>query len=261
MEPIPHEWLRELIGGYEDDQDRPGYIGGYKICNRHGPHSGPSCQKCQQERNEWLTEMVSKVALMGFDCATGKDWTGVKVMKAPTEAQLRDFDFWMREAPAKATHCALLPSGEIEWQKRLPMRAVQRWSERLMLWEDIGPQTDGKMFLRPAKPAKEWDGEGLPPVGCEVEMSLGFHCGIQAKITYMGDGVFCYRNLRNGGEYTGAVSDSTFRPLRTKEQREREVVVATALSHIPPGATSHDGVMLSDYTDRLYDAGMLRKVE
>ena len=53
-------------------------------------------------------------------------------------------------------------------------------------------------------------------------MSLGFHCGIQAKITYMGDGVFCYRNLRNGGEYTGAVSDSTFRPLRTQAVRNAE---------------------------------------
>ena len=74
-----------------------------------------------------------------------------------------------------------------------------------------------------AKPEpKEWSGEGLPPVGCEVEMSLGFHCGIQAKITYMGDGVFCYRNLRNGGEYTGAVSDSTFRPLRTQAVRNAE---------------------------------------
>lgn len=38
--------LRELIGGYEGDQDKPGFIGGYRICNKHGPYSEPSCQKC-----------------------------------------------------------------------------------------------------------------------------------------------------------------------------------------------------------------------
>ena len=109
-------------------------------------------------------------------------------------------------------------------------------------------------------PAPEWDGEGLPPVGCEVEMSLGFHCGIQAKITYMGDGVFCYRNLRNGGEYTGAISDATFRPLRTKEQMEMEEIKALALSEVADRVSGHHRVeSIKQAIAALCDAGMLRK--
>lgn len=70
--------------------------------------------------------------------------------------------------------------------------------------------------------APEWDGEGWPPIGCECRMTLGFAEYDRVRITYMGDGVFCYLNMRTEMEYTGSLRDATFRPIRTKEQRERD---------------------------------------
>ena len=131
-------------------------------------------------------------------------------------------------------------------------------SGRVIAWAPDGHQGTwaGEIIRRPTTPEpKEWDGEGLPPVGCEVEMSLGFHCGIQAKITYMGDGVFCYRNLRNGGEYTGAVSDSTFRPLRTQAEREREELADLCRAKFNQHTSSSNSYLWQQVADAIIAAG------
>lgn len=202
-------------------------IGSYGYCNKHGPYGGTRCTLCDKEHAETL-QMIWDATMpqfVGIDWGKGKSWTGATtIMTAPTEEQLRDFDFWTREAPARATHCARFPSGEIEWQKRSPDRFPQRWSERRMLWEDAGHAATGKLFARPAKPEpKGWDGEGLPPVGCECEVKAWaaswFGCTVlahdgQIAVCRMGDD---YPN----GSYEGFV-DVEFRPLRTQAERDAE---------------------------------------
>lgn len=200
----------------------------------------------------------------------GIGWTKAKKkeseagqMKAPTQQQLNDPKWWDENVHPEVEriyvgeHC-LYEMKLIGEPKYLSDRG----------WSSFMGNTDARRYWnygvsRPTKPElKEWDGEGLPPVGVECEYALKpsgpwFRCEIVSHNRMVIRCPHLETDSDRGLQIVGC--NLVFRPLRTKEQREREVVVATALSHIPPGATSHDGVMLSVYTDRLYDAGMLRK--
>lgn len=70
----------------------------------------------------------------------------------------------------------------------------------------------------------EWDGEGLPPVGSDCFLLLGFDDFGKCKITYIGDGVFCYRHYKSDKEYTGSLNAAVFRPI--KSDREKRVEAA-----------------------------------
>lgn len=61
----------------------------------------------------------------------------------------------------------------------------------------------------------------LPPVGevC-VLVSVGFkELNYEVEITYIGDGVGCYRWLKTNNEYTVNLCDARFRPLRTETDK------------------------------------------
>lgn len=95
---------------------------------------------------------------------------------------------------------------------------------------------DGLIFCpecheaRPApKPSTEWDGEGLPPVGCECEFSVHTF----GKRTEFQRCEFLARNESHGVSWVKTDDDfevvydsdqPRFRPIRTKEQREREAL-------------------------------------
>ena len=207
---------------------------------------------------------------VGIDWGKGKSWTGATtIMTAPTEEQLRDFDFWTREAPARATHCARFPSGEIEWQKRSPDRFPQRWSERRMLWEDAGHAATGKLFARPAKPEpKEWK-DGLPPVGCECEINPHGEW-FQAIVHGYGKNKFLaeissFQTDSDGdvinGEHAYWTTSTKFRPIRTQAEREREETVDEALGYLEYRTRNLDAEdeLMKGRLNALYDAGMLRK--
>lgn len=73
---------------------------------------------------------------------------------------------------------------------------------------------------------QEWNGEGYPPVGCECELlrdRLSHPEWVPVKITGRGERVTVFRRLSRAGieEITEANPDE-FRPLRTKEQLERD---------------------------------------
>ncbi len=79
-----------------------------------------------------------------------------------------------------------------------------------------------------AAPKKSaWNGEGLPPVGCECEYQYKVHgsewCPLEC-VAVDGKAVFGWSNN------TPVALQSTthnFRPLRTEEQRKRDIVVKT----------------------------------
>lgn len=96
---------------------------------------------------------------------------------------------------------------------------------------------------------EEWNGEGLPPVGIECSVQLAFNDMGKCKITYIGDGVFCYRQLSSGNEYTGSISDTVFRPIQT----DREKWMGAAL-HVE--AEMHDSYQPHELLQALYDEGL-----
>lgn len=70
-----------------------------------------------------------------------------------------------------------------------------------------------------SEPSQDWDGEGLPPVRSVCSIQLAFNDMGKCEITYMGNGVYCYRQLSTNKEYTGSVPDTVFRTIRSERER------------------------------------------
>ncbi|MBL3893656.1 hypothetical protein [Marinobacter sp. MC3] len=274
-------------------------IGGYRICNRHGPYSEPTCQKCQSELNKNMSAIVKSIAKQE------------NAMNAPTEAQLKDPAWWTLNAPSGCekigvayidgkvwSHEFMMPgvtamtspcNADVRFfsrptKKAEPDRTAPEWDdwkippgswphwmlERMHretgrmsydnpvkgMIRDLWSTVDGSQKAsKPAAP--EWDGEGLPPVGCE--------CEAYVRITGHSEEWVEVEVLKVCEEKQSAAVmlpmmslqwASEFRPIRTKEQRDREEVIEAAIKACPsPGslATRVD-------IEALYDAGMLRKV-
>ena len=132
-------------------------------------------------------------------------------------------------------------------------------------WDEVAPMTGAKYYCprhryflvihcgcfgsipRPTKP--EWV-DGLPPVGEECGMTLSGRMYTRVQITYMGDGVFCYRNLENSMEYTGALRDAHFAPIRTEAEKQREELA----NDISIAAVKADTVLDLHESDTIADA-------
>lgn len=56
--------------------------------------AAPGRMHSEEASRELIKAMYAKYGYIGMDWAKGKDWAGVKVMKAPTEEQLRDLAWW-----------------------------------------------------------------------------------------------------------------------------------------------------------------------
>ena len=97
----------------------------------------------------------------------------------------------------------------------------------------------------------KWNGEGLPPVGVECYLQLAFNDMGECLITYMGDGVFCYRQNSSGNEYTGSVRDTVFRSIKS----DRENWIDAAL-HVE--AELQDNYKPHELIEALYDAGLAK---
>jgi len=146
-----------------------------------------------------------------------------------------DHEYWEMVAPAESTHCR--PSHAFKhlvWYRLengvlyiydgkckggLGVAHTSKLNEPAMIVRPAKQEPQHEKGREPGRIAQEWNGEGLPPVGEECGMTLGFAVYDRVKITYMGDGVFCYRNIRNDTEYTGSLADATFSPIQTREQR------------------------------------------
>lgn len=111
----------------------------------------------------------------------------------------------------------------------------------------------------------EWDGEGLPPVGVEIEVKHkdatpewarpDFY---KTEIVALGKQLVIFAAESTGCETVGKIEDYEFRPVRTPEQIEeglRKVFLARAHKIYMEGAADHRGGIMA-----LYDAG-LRFVE
>lgn len=104
----------------------------------------------------------------------------------------------------------------------------------------------------------DWNGEGLPPVGLEVEWMPSLQHGWQrvTVLAYSGDDAW----IKQLGEPSTIVGNpANFRPIRTTEQiaaDEREAAVADMLLLDPYLPGTQLGMMSrQDFCRTLYDAG------
>ncbi|EOU1335632.1 hypothetical protein ACNSV1_004032 [Cronobacter sakazakii] len=101
-----------------------------------------------------------------------------------------------------------------------------------------------------------WDGEGLPPVGCECERSWAGDKWLKCKILFISNETAVVKMAT--GEAAYHLSDITFRPILSEADRKREAVV-TALAkaggdvHFEYGRKTIDGELSSPGWYKLYD--------
>jgi len=104
----------------------------------------------------------------------------------------------------------------------------------------------------------DWNGEGLPPAGieCEVfdhEEKQYSRCKTLSAATMSGERACA--TIEPKGHFGRLIWGVNFRPIRTKEQQERESAITKARNACPyPGSES-----TKIDVEALYDAGMLRK--
>jgi hypothetical protein len=104
----------------------------------------------------------------------------------------------------------------------------------------------------------DWNGEGLPPanIECEVfdhEEKQYSRCKTLSAATMSGERACA--TIEPKGHFGRLIWGVNFRPIRTKEQQERESAITKARNACPyPGSES-----TKIDVEALYDAGMLRK--
>lgn len=144
-----------------------------------------------------------------------------------------DREYWDSVAPEGAT--AYDDQYVAPWRKS-DEGCEFYFSEALKNWVST-IRKDCARIPRPEPRQVEWDGEGLPPVGCECEVYPYFE---KCRICCEYDGGVIVHNLHDDG-FFHAKNDGKYR-FRTKEQRERDELAGLIhRSHIHPVTPCHAG--------------------
>lgn len=123
---------------------------------------------------------------------------------------------------------------------------------------------DVAVYKRPVAEKKEVNNEwkhGLPPVNTEFEYSFGGNYWFKATCTYVvaDSGVVAMCDVMGVTiEQYLYNEECEFRPVKSKEEQEKESTIVTMVEAANPTGTFHDVASL--FCERLYDAGW-RKVE
>ncbi len=97
------------------------------------------------------------------------------------------------------------------------------------------------------KPA--WNGEGLPPVGCECEISFSGKSLGQCEVLFVGDSLIVWKQKSSQQEGSGYHRHMNIRPLRTEAERKRDAAVEAMQREADDG----DNWIYSEY-EIIYDA-------
>ena len=77
-----------------------------------------------------------------------------------------------------------------------------------------------KALAASQKPA--WNGKGVPPVGCECEISFSGKSLGQCEILFVGDSLIVWKQKSSQQEGSGYHRHMNIRPLRTEAERKRD---------------------------------------
>ncbi len=104
---------------------------------------------------------------------------------------------------------------------------------------------------------KEWDGEGLPHVGCKCQMEL---CGALSLVTITAYGerkVLVKDGLED--EFAVFKNKAVFRPIRSEEEQEVDKLVKVLMDHHEEDGVNTDDLALHlqviDHAKAIYKAG------
>ncbi|QDB70185.1 hypothetical protein KGB41_gp28 [Salmonella virus KFS-SE2] len=70
-----------------------------------------------------------------------------------------------------------------------------------------------------------WNGEGVPPVGCECEISFSGKSLGQCEVLFVGDSLIVWKQKSSQQEGSGYHRHMNIRPLRTEAERKHEAVL------------------------------------
>ena len=161
------------------------------------------------------------------------------------------------KAPEGATHYRRYRHGMYPWY-RITAEGKEYWNGAI--WEKSIVISGAGLEPRPAL---EWNGEGLPPVGtvCEFQNSVG--SWVAVEVTAIARKGICLAQPGRDGESYACQVTSKFRPIRTPEQIAKEAkskacdkMYGVILDRIPPERRNNG----SDICEALYDEGY-RKIE
>lgn len=126
---------------------------------------------------------------------------------------------------------------------------------------DIVTKEEYEAALAASKP--EWDGEGLPQVGCECEYETKFDGWQPVRIELIKSEGIAFTWLANSQAYNGLAcvgvqKAGSFRPIRSEADKKREngvLSLAKAAGAMPfrYGETLSDGELLGSSWYELYD--------
>lgn len=97
------------------------------------------------------------------------------------------------------------------------------------------------------KPA--WNGESLPPAGCECEISFSGKSLGQCEVLFVGDSLIVWKQKSSQQEGSGYHRHMNIRPLRTEAERKRNAAVEAMQREADDG----DNWIYSEY-EIIYDA-------
>lgn len=158
-------------------------------------------------------------------------------------------------APEWCTHVSKSPSkGWIAWEQ-----AGESKKGNMYQWNDgespVSTYEGGGMRLniiaeRQPITEPEWDGVGLPPVGCEFEYQDHNGKFIRATMDYCGKN-FAIVHYSDSGDSWLRLTGAKFRPLRTEADKKREAICTAIYGALTKAEREHNR---SDEADAVYDA-------
>lgn len=77
--------------------------------------------------------------------------------------------------------------------------------------------------------APVWNGEGLPPVGCECERSWAGDKWLSCEVLFTTNQLVVVKLKGSGIEDAYNIGDVTFRPIRSEADRKRDEAVKTIM--------------------------------
>lgn len=138
-------------------------------------------------------------------------------------------DFY--EAPDEAMLLVIDTCGRKYFTDIFPEPGGKYWSELSShgVWGNA-VKSDAFTLIAAREKLAEWDGEGLPPVGCECEFKANDGGWGIGTVLCVGKNRIFWLCHEDGDEYTSEVNPQEFRPIRSEADKKKYATIEEMLS-------------------------------
>jgi len=144
--------------------------------------------------------------------------------------------------------------GKIQWHNSLSIGELNA-PRRL---DVVGSRPKIKPFKKPEEYKQEWNGEGLPPIGGEVELRYPQGQWLKVAVLYYDDVIALIKRTTGTNEYRiiNHINSAEFRPIRTEEEKAIEhLALILAKDHEDVTGLVKDHRMFVSVAKSIYKAG------